>query len=156
MTTGERGWHRDKRGDPCYSVERVPWGGNGWERCAACSQAMPAGFAKTEEPTPIAALADGAILLPDVFGGTKRVPIYRGDTPALIAERIGGEVAADGAVIPPRPSVMDGLFGPKVQTIVRQAPKVGRNDPCPCGSGKKHKKCCLESLTASPSERLGS
>ncbi|MGQ0565970.1 MAG: DUF1186 domain-containing protein [Gemmobacter sp.] len=22
-------------------------------------------------------------------------------------------------------------------------PKVGRNDPCPCGSGKKHKKCCL-------------
>jgi len=23
----------------------------------------------------------------------------------------------------------------------RQAPKVGRNDPCPCGSGKKHKKC---------------
>jgi uncharacterized protein YecA (UPF0149 family) len=23
------------------------------------------------------------------------------------------------------------------------APKVGRNDPCPCGSGKKHKKCCL-------------
>jgi len=24
----------------------------------------------------------------------------------------------------------------------RNAPKVGRNDPCPCGSGKKHKKCC--------------
>ena len=24
----------------------------------------------------------------------------------------------------------------------REAPKVGRNDPCPCGSGKKHKKCC--------------
>ncbi len=23
------------------------------------------------------------------------------------------------------------------------APKIGRNDPCPCGSGKKHKKCCL-------------
>ncbi|MGD8940449.1 MAG: SEC-C metal-binding domain-containing protein, partial [Gammaproteobacteria bacterium] len=22
-------------------------------------------------------------------------------------------------------------------------PKVGRNDPCPCGSGKKYKKCCL-------------
>ena len=29
-----------------------------------------------------------------------------------------------------------------VEPIVRQAPKVGRNDPCPCGSGKKHKKCC--------------
>ncbi len=29
----------------------------------------------------------------------------------------------------------------KVETIQRQAPKVGRNDPCPCGSGKKYKKC---------------
>jgi hypothetical protein len=28
-------------------------------------------------------------------------------------------------------------------TIVRDAPRVGRNDPCPCGSGKKYKKCCL-------------
>lgn len=27
-------------------------------------------------------------------------------------------------------------------TVRRDAPKVGRNDPCPCGSGKKHKKCC--------------
>jgi len=26
---------------------------------------------------------------------------------------------------------------------VRAAPKIGRNDPCPCGSGKKYKKCCL-------------
>jgi SEC-C motif-containing protein len=25
---------------------------------------------------------------------------------------------------------------------VRRAPSVGRNDPCPCGSGKKHKRCC--------------
>ena len=30
----------------------------------------------------------------------------------------------------------------KVQTIIRDVPKVGRNDPCPCGSGKKYKKCC--------------
>ena len=27
-------------------------------------------------------------------------------------------------------------------TFVREVPKVGRNDPCPCGSGKKFKKCC--------------
>ncbi len=26
--------------------------------------------------------------------------------------------------------------------VVRPAPKTGRNDPCPCGSGKKYKKCC--------------
>lgn len=28
------------------------------------------------------------------------------------------------------------------QPQVREQPKVGRNDPCPCGSGKKYKKCC--------------
>jgi len=26
--------------------------------------------------------------------------------------------------------------------VVRESPKVGRNDPCPCDSGKKYKKCC--------------
>ena len=29
----------------------------------------------------------------------------------------------------------------KVETVKREAPKVGRNDPCPCGSGKKFKQC---------------
>lgn len=29
------------------------------------------------------------------------------------------------------------------EPFVRDAPKIGRNDPCPCGSGKKYKKCCL-------------
>jgi uncharacterized protein YecA (UPF0149 family) len=33
--------------------------------------------------------------------------------------------------------------GPAKPTTVRRGqPKVGRNDPCPCGSGKKYKKCC--------------
>ena len=30
---------------------------------------------------------------------------------------------------------------PKPQPFVRQGEKVGRNDPCPCGSGKKYKHC---------------
>jgi hypothetical protein len=29
------------------------------------------------------------------------------------------------------------------ETVRRENPKIGRNDPCPCGSGKKYKKCCL-------------
>jgi preprotein translocase subunit SecA len=28
-----------------------------------------------------------------------------------------------------------------VQPVRREGPKVGRNDPCPCGSGQKFKKC---------------
>jgi uncharacterized protein len=31
---------------------------------------------------------------------------------------------------------------PAVGTVKREDPKVGRNDDCPCGSGKKYKKCC--------------
>ena len=41
---------------------------------------------------------------------------------------------------------------PEIPTIatpvVRDAPKVGRNDPCPCGSGKKYKKCCGAGVAA--------
>ncbi len=33
-------------------------------------------------------------------------------------------------------------FPPSINTIIRDEPKAGRNDPCPCGSGKKYKKCC--------------
>lgn len=32
-------------------------------------------------------------------------------------------------------------------TVKRESSKVGRNDPCPCGSGKKHKKCCARNST---------
>ena len=31
----------------------------------------------------------------------------------------------------------------KPETFRREMPKVGRNDPCPCGSGKKYKNCCM-------------
>jgi SEC-C motif-containing protein len=38
--------------------------------------------------------------------------------------------------------VYDGVVPAVGHTVRREAPKVGRNDPCPCGSGKKYKKCC--------------
>ena len=37
---------------------------------------------------------------------------------------------------------MAGSGDMQVQQVVRSGAKVGRNDPCPCGSGKKYKKCC--------------
>ena len=43
-------------------------------------------------------------------------------------------------------NLVDGTVKPKEgglnKTIVNDEPKVGRNDPCPCGSGKKYKNCC--------------
>ena len=55
--------------------------------------------------------------------------IFLGDTlavSALAATAGGGAKGGGGAAAPVR----------------RDMAKVGRNDPCPCGSGKKYKKCC--------------
>jgi preprotein translocase subunit SecA len=47
----------------------------------------------------------------------------------------GGVAPSPGSTPMERPSRPDGA------TVVRTQPKVGRNDPCPCGSGKKYKLC---------------
>jgi hypothetical protein len=44
-----------------------------------------------------------------------------------------------GPRLPPPPPVTTNL-GP-VRSSTATVPEVGRNDPCPCGSGKKYKKC---------------
>lgn len=49
----------------------------------------------------------------------------------------GGEMPS-APVVPPRSN--------KPQTYQREMPKVGRNDACPCGSGKKYKNCCGKSM----------
>ena len=38
-------------------------------------------------------------------------------------------------------------YAPTSRTFVRSRPKIGRNAPCPCGSGKKYKQCCGGSPT---------
>ncbi|TVR51620.1 MAG: preprotein translocase subunit SecA [Puniceicoccaceae bacterium] len=60
----------------------------------------------------------------------------------------GGTVTGSGGMQPVSRPAMAGVGSggrevqlPKVE-IRRQVPKVGRNDPCPCGSGKKYKHCC--------------
>ena len=49
---------------------------------------------------------------------------------------------------PPRNGMPPGMMPPGMGTPARPAaaPQVGRNDPCPCGSGKKYKKCCGRNL----------
>ena len=47
------------------------------------------------------------------------------------AEEFGGAA--------PRPARIGG--DDVIKTVRRDEPKIGRNDPCPCGSGKKYKKC---------------
>ena len=50
-------------------------------------------------------------------------------------------------VDPDRPedvAELDRALAQAAPAPARAAAKVGRNDPCPCGSGKKFKRCCLE------------
>jgi hypothetical protein len=53
-----------------------------------------------------------------------------------IAHRLGWDVPDEPAI--PKEGYIPTITG----TVVREEAKVGRNDPCPCGSGKKYKKCC--------------
>jgi preprotein translocase subunit SecA len=51
------------------------------------------------------------------------------------ASALGGAAGARGSSVPPGSAATSGA------AAIADG-KVGRNDPCPCGSGKKHKKCC--------------
>jgi preprotein translocase subunit SecA len=50
-----------------------------------------------------------------------------------------GSAGSGGAA--PRQNARPAGSQPQAATVVRAHPKVGRNDPCPCGSGKKYKHC---------------
>jgi preprotein translocase subunit SecA len=57
--------------------------------------------------------------------------------PRSLAPNTAAPPRATGSQQPPRVGGDDA----KIATVRRDEPKVGRNDPCPCGSGKKYKKC---------------
>ncbi|MFC1894990.1 preprotein translocase subunit SecA, partial [Candidatus Dependentiae bacterium] len=63
---------------------------------------------------------------PESFTAANVHEIEREREKELASVQIGGDEMADRSK----------------QTVKRDAPKVGRNDPCSCGSGKKYKKCC--------------
>ena len=66
-----------------------------------------------------------------ILGGEERKEDFTGDDPRRAPAQQGMPQAA------PKPQERQ-----KPVTVRRETPKVGRNDPCPCGSGKKYKNCC--------------
>jgi preprotein translocase subunit SecA len=76
-------------------------------------------------------------------------PAPRRPAPAMVTNHPGaepapafagvGRAAAATAAARPQPARTGG--DDVVKTVRHEGPKVGRNDPCPCGSGKKYKKC---------------
>jgi preprotein translocase subunit SecA len=82
-------------------------------------------------------------------GAPRRAPAPRRPVPASVSESKAAVpafagafrgTAAAGAGAAPRPARTGGDDA-AVRTIRREEPKIGRNEPCPCGSGKKYKKC---------------
>ncbi len=75
-----------------------------------------------------------------VIGNILRLQLVRQETAEEIeAKRMA--LARKQRVIESHGGDGDGAARPKQETVVRTQPKVGRNEPCPCGSGKKYKKC---------------
>jgi preprotein translocase subunit SecA len=75
-----------------------------------------------------------------VIGNILRLQLVRQETAEEIeAKRMA--LARRQRVIESHGGDGDGAARPKQETVVRTQPKVGRNEPCPCGSGKKYKKC---------------
>ena len=68
-------------------------------------------------------------------GGADSTPAFGGS--AFAAPSQGAASARQAQKQPPRVGGDDAA----IKTVRHDAPKVGRNDPCPCGSGKKYKKC---------------
>ncbi len=59
---------------------------------------------------------------------SQKVVLSRGEMPQLMPQEMAAAAEAGG--------------GGTVETVRRVGRKIGRNEPCPCGSGKKYKKCC--------------
>ena len=75
-----------------------------------------------------------------IGSGEGRKEDFQGDAASLARQATGGGMAQSGQMPQQAPKPEQPK---KPETVRRQAPKVGRNDPCPCGSGKKYKNCCM-------------
>jgi hypothetical protein len=111
---------------------------------ARACEAGGGGFAEVGEPEVRAGLLEGAaqVAIPESA---------RGGVPALLAlfleemqeqGRIAGGRALGSYVRALREPFLEAAGG-KPRPFRAPGARIGRNDPCPCGSGRKYKKCCM-------------
>jgi hypothetical protein len=106
----------------------------------------------TEEWAAVEGLADRPLVERMPPGLVERQPHVCAKLAELIAEDVRTEAMTAGCadlifsptqvIVEAFDAAIDGRRpGERVGPIIRETAKVGRNDPCPCGSGKKYKKC---------------
>lgn len=119
--------------------------GNDWAEGYAHGMALrPDGWESLHQDSEADCLVPMLVLLhehdPDPALRPPTIPVEKRDD--LIAGLVAGTAAAYRYFEPQRrASAQGGALAPH-DTIRRSGPKVGRNDPCPCGSGRKYKRCC--------------
>ena len=79
------------------------------------------------------------VLMKGRFSAEKKV-----ETKSAVASMSEGTKAPAPSPIPTEAKQVQGAAqtNQTLQPVKRDSSKVGRNDPCPCGSGKKYKNCC--------------
>lgn len=99
-------------------------------------------------PNGVPSILDGAGAIKDIVSAdaleeaNKHLDEYKEE----IAEQPQKMVAVD---------VKEFMAKMRTKPILRDYKKIGRNDPCPCGSGKKYKNCCLASGKYETVHQLG-
>ncbi len=126
------------------AAERVAAGGATAPRELLAELRMHARLDYEPELAYMVGLAAEALQDPGLeeLAGDWREAACRGRGPAHMRERLLGRLSLDMevlAALPAEPPVRAVAAG---FTVRRATEKVGRNDPCPCGSKKKYKKCC--------------
>jgi preprotein translocase subunit SecA len=74
-------------------------------------------------------------------GGARAGSPKRGPAPMLFRHADATNLGFAGATVDQQAAMRAQGTDGKVETIRREQPRVGRNEPCPCGSGKKYKQC---------------
>ena len=98
---------------------------------------------------------EGCLSFPGLFRNVKRygqvfIKNHKIEDDKLVEEKLVFDTEMDGDTTVAIQHELDHFIGKllidheeiKGETVTRESPKVGRNEPCPCGSGKKFKRCC--------------
>lgn len=107
----------------------------------------------SEERGKVEGLADKPVAERTAPGLVERQPHVYAKLTELIAEDVTEDAMTEDTasvifeptqvIVEAFDAAMEGRRpGQRLGPVVRDQPKVGRNEPCPCGSGKKYKRCC--------------
>lgn len=114
---------------------------------------LPAMLQRLSDPDAIGRMAERVAGVHERSGedlGPDATAIEKAAIPREALSALGGALARAGVDEDALARVLDGVLPPDSPpgyihdgsgTLMREAPKAGRNDPCPCGSGRKYKKC---------------